>query len=68
MARARRMTMRSFTWEPSDGDEVSACPDCAHWHMLFEVEDLDHIAPAVTHVTVREWHEADCPIWNEAET
>jgi hypothetical protein len=64
----RRQTMKSFTWEPKHGDELSACPYCTHWHVLFEVEDLTDIAPGFTNVTIREWHEADCYIWNETDT
>lgn len=62
MPENRRHTMRSFTWEPKNGDEISSCPDCTHWHALFEVEDDGGVG---SFVTVREWHEAECPVWNE---
>jgi hypothetical protein len=64
MERTRRQTMRSFTWTPSNDDEISSCPDCTHWHALFEVEEIQEVGATV--VTVREWHEVDCPIWTEA--
>lgn len=66
MHRNRRQSMRSFTWELADGDEVSNCPDCEHWHLFFEVDDDPENTGFIT-FTVREWHEADCPIWNESD-
>ena len=52
--------MRSFVWEPTHGDELSACPDCAHWHALFDYDE------ATDTLSLREWHEADCSCWSEA--
>lgn len=62
----RRGTMRSFAWKLEDGEEISPCPDCVHWHC--RVEDMsahDHDWQADLW-RLREWHEADCQCWSEA--
>ena len=60
----RRGTMRSFAWQLEDGEEISPCPDCSHWHC--RVEDHADEGAYQSEMWLREWHEADCPTWSEA--
>lgn len=53
----RDQTMRSFTWEPVDGDELSDCPHCECWHALFQYDEYEQ------RISIREWHESGCPVW-----
>jgi hypothetical protein len=57
-------TLRRRRDPPRLGLTTRPCPDCTHWHALFEVEEIQEVGATV--VTVREWHEVDCPIWTEA--
>lgn len=52
-----KQVVRSFAWEPTDGDELSGCPDCATWHARFEWDEDSQT------LSLREWHEDDCPCW-----
>ena len=60
-----RGIMRSFAWPLEDGAEISACPDCAHWHCRVE-DRADPAGDYGSDLWLREWHESDCPCWSEA--
>ena len=61
----RRGTMRSFAWKLDDGEEISPCPDCASWHA--RVEDVSVDGDYGAELWLREWHEADCPVWQSED-
>lgn len=60
--REGRRQVRSFVWEAADGDEISACNDCRFWHVQVVLTG----DPGYETTYIREWHEADCMIWQES--
>lgn len=57
----QRKTQPSFTWAPGAGDTVSECPDCGpYWLAEFEPS-----SEAISGLLLREWHRAQCPVWQD---
>lgn len=60
--RRTRGNVRSFVWTPENGDEITACNDCRFWHASVSMETDEY---GISDVEIREWHEADCPVFDD---